>query len=120
MPPLALPGKEHMSRAKEIWDEMGLPKLNVQMPWHGYSLGAWHKIWDEAGHRAATGDYLENGRISKSLSVVGLKPETKLDPDSGKPFKSWFIAYHIWWRPITNSGLYSQTLDTLASQIEWR
>ena len=88
MPPLALPGKEHMSRAKEIWDEMGLPKLNVQMPWHGYSLGAWHKIWDEAGHRAATGDYLENGRISKSLSVVGLKPETKLDPDSGKPFKS--------------------------------
>jgi 4-hydroxy-3-polyprenylbenzoate decarboxylase len=88
MPPLALPGKEHMSRAKEIWDEMGLPKLNVQMPWHGYSLGAWHKIWDEAGQRAATGDYLENGRISKSLSVVGLKPETKLDPDSGKPFKS--------------------------------
>ena len=45
-------------------------------------------VGDEAGHRAATGDYLENGRISKSLSVVGLKPETKLDPDSGKPFKS--------------------------------
>ena len=88
MPPLALPGKEHMARAKEIWDEMGLPKLNVQMPWHGYSLGAWHKIWDDAGHRAANGDYLENGRISKSLSVKGLKPETKLDPDSGKPFKS--------------------------------
>ncbi len=46
------------------------------------------KIWDEAGRRAANGDYLENGRISKSLSVMGLKPETKLDPDSGKPFKS--------------------------------
>ena len=27
-----------MSRAKEIWDEMGLPKLNVQMPWHGCSV----------------------------------------------------------------------------------
>ena len=86
MPPLALPGKDYMERAKDIWEELGLPKLNVQKPWHGYSLGAWHQVWDEAGRRAATGDYLENGRISAALTQDGLKPETKLDPDTGKPF----------------------------------
>ena len=84
MPPLALPAKQHMQRAMEIWQELGLPKLNVKSPWHGYSLGAWHEIWDAAGQRAAAGEYLENGRISAKLAVEGLKPETKVDPDSSK------------------------------------
>ncbi len=84
MPPLALPAKQHMQRAMEIWQELGLPKLNVKSPWHGYSLGAWHEIWDAAGQRAAAGDYLENGRISAKLAVEGLKPETKVDPDGSK------------------------------------
>jgi len=88
MPPLALPGKDYMERAMHIWDEMGLPKLNVQMPWHGYSLGAWHQIWDAAGQRAAAGDYLENGRISATQCVEGIKPETKLDPNTCKPFST--------------------------------
>ena len=87
MPPLALPGKEYMERAKDIWDELGLPQLNVQMPWHGYSLGAWHKIWDDAGRRAAAGDYLENGRISREQTQENLKPESKLDPDTALPMK---------------------------------
>ena len=84
MPPLALPAKQHMQRAMEIWQELGLPKLNVKSPWHGYSLGAWHEIWDAAGQRAAAGEYLENGRISAKLAVEGLKPETKVDPDGLK------------------------------------
>ena len=84
MPPLALPAKQHMQRAMEIWQELGLPKLNVKSPWHGYSLGAWHEIWDAAGQRAAAGEYLENGRISATLAVEGLKPETKVDPDGSK------------------------------------
>jgi UbiD family decarboxylase len=84
MPPLALPAKQHMQRAMEIWQELGLPKLNIKSPWHGYSLGAWHEIWDAAGQRAAAGNYLENGRISAKLAVEGLKPETKVDPDGSK------------------------------------
>ena len=84
MPPLALPAKQHMQRAMEIWQELGLPKLNVKSPWHGYSLGAWHEIWGAAGQRAAAGEYLENGRISAKLAVEGLKPETKVDPDGSK------------------------------------
>ncbi len=39
--PVALPKKEFMERAKEIWDELGLPALKPESPWHGYDLGIW-------------------------------------------------------------------------------
>ncbi|MBF9036104.1 UbiD family decarboxylase [Rhodobacterales bacterium HKCCE2091] len=84
MPPLALPAKEFMERAKGIWEEMDLPRLTPQSPWHGYSLGAWHEIWDQAAERAARGDYLENGKISGRLQREGLKPETRVDPDESQ------------------------------------
>ena len=81
MPPLALPARDYMERAKDIWEEMGLPRLTPQAPWHGYSLGAWHEVWDAAAKRAADGEYLENGRISAQLQVEGLKPEASVDPE---------------------------------------
>ena len=34
-----------------------------------------------AAKRAATGDYLENGRISEKQQQKGLKPETKFRPE---------------------------------------
>ena len=37
--------------------------------------------WDAAAKRAATGDYLENGRISEKQQQKGLKPETKFRPE---------------------------------------
>ena len=81
MPPLALPKREHMERAKLIWEELGLPALRPQPPWHGYSLGDWHPEWDAAAERAVKGNYLENGRISLARRRKGLKPETKFRPD---------------------------------------
>lgn len=85
MPPLALPKREYMERAREIWEEMDLPRLTPQSPWHGYQLGAWHPVWDAAALRAAKGDYIENGRISLAHQQKGLKPETRFDPDSDEP-----------------------------------
>ena len=41
MPPLALPREEFMVRAKGIWEELQLPRLTPQSPWHGYELGNW-------------------------------------------------------------------------------
>jgi len=35
MPPLALPKREYMERARKIWEELGLPKLRPQAPWFG-------------------------------------------------------------------------------------
>ncbi|GGE31016.1 carboxylase [Agaricicola taiwanensis] len=84
MPPLALPGKEYMERAKAIWEELDLPRLSPQAPWHGYSLGAWHRVWDAAAQRAARGEYLENGKISKELQIEGLKPESRVDPEESE------------------------------------
>jgi len=40
-PPLSLPKKEYMVRARELWEELGLPKLTPQEPWHGYLMGLW-------------------------------------------------------------------------------
>lgn len=78
MPPLALPKRQFMEEAKEIWDELGLPKLTPQEPWHGYSLGDWTEGWDETAARAVAGDYLENGRRSDQKKRSGLKPETQI------------------------------------------
>jgi 4-hydroxy-3-polyprenylbenzoate decarboxylase len=82
LPPLALPKKEYMERAKAIWDELGLPALRPEPPWHGYSLGDWLPEWDAAARRAVEGRYLENGRISESRRRKGVKPETKFRPES--------------------------------------
>jgi 4-hydroxy-3-polyprenylbenzoate decarboxylase len=81
MPPLALPTREYMERAKKIWEKLGLPALRPEAPWFGYSLGDWLPEWDQAAQRAATGRYLENGRISAQQRRKGVKPETKFRPD---------------------------------------
>ncbi|HEV8016001.1 MAG TPA: UbiD family decarboxylase [Stellaceae bacterium] len=81
MPPLALPKREYMERAQKIWEKLGLPALRPEAPWFGYSLGDWSPKWDEAAARAATGRYLENGRISAQQKKKGVKPETKFRPE---------------------------------------
>ena len=81
MPPLALPKREYMERARRIWDELGLPALRPQPPWFGYSLGDWLPQWDQAAERAVHGLYQENGRISQAQQRQGVKPETKFRPD---------------------------------------
>lgn len=76
MPPLALPKREYMERAKELWDELGLPPLNPESPWHGYSLGDWTEEWDNLAERAAAGDYLGNGKRSAQRRRSNIKPNT--------------------------------------------
>ncbi len=44
-----------MERARQIWDELGLPALTPQPPWHGYSLGDWDAAWDTYASRAVAG-----------------------------------------------------------------
>ena len=59
--PVALPSREFMEHAKDIWAELGLPKLAPKSPWFGYELGYWPKEWAEAAKLAAEGRYLETG-----------------------------------------------------------
>jgi hypothetical protein len=58
-PPISLPKREYMERAKVIWEELGLPKLKPESPWFGYSLGEWSPEFDAAALRATRGDSLD-------------------------------------------------------------
>ncbi len=76
MPPLALPAEPFMMRAKEIWEELGLPPLSPQSPWHGYSLGDWSDPWDRFAEAAVAGDWEESGENTHARRRGGMKPET--------------------------------------------
>ncbi len=79
MPPLALPGKEYMEEAKELWEKLGLPALRPENPWHGYSLGDWHDHWEQGAKRAADSEYLENGKLTLARQqTTGMIPETSV------------------------------------------
>ena len=80
MPPLALPKKQYMERARELWVELGLPALRPQPPWHGDTSGDWLPEWEAAAKRTVLGRYLENGIISQTQRRKGVKPETKFRP----------------------------------------
>jgi len=75
-PPLALPKREYMERARKIWEELGLPALTPQPPWHGYSLGDWDSVWDVYASRAVAGRWEETGKETFARRRAGLTPET--------------------------------------------
>jgi 4-hydroxy-3-polyprenylbenzoate decarboxylase len=75
-PPLALPKREYMEGARKIWDELGLPPLTPQPPWHGYSLGDWDAAWDVYASRAVAGKWEETGKETLARRRGGLTPET--------------------------------------------
>lgn len=76
MPPLALPRKEFMSRARVIWEELQLPRLTPQSPWHGYELGDWDEQWSDYAKRAVDGEWETNGAMTAAVQKGGMKPET--------------------------------------------
>jgi 4-hydroxy-3-polyprenylbenzoate decarboxylase len=60
-PPVSLPKKEYMEKARNIWEEEGLPALKVTKPWYGYSLGFWTEEFEQEAQLAMKGQYLETG-----------------------------------------------------------
>jgi UbiD family decarboxylase len=60
-PPISLPKREYMERAKVIWEELGLPALKPQTPWFGYPLGEWPDELEQAAQLAVQGDYFKTG-----------------------------------------------------------
>jgi len=60
-PPISLPKKEYMERARKLWDKLGLPKLEPELPWYGYSLGDWNPELDEEAKLAVAGEFWKTG-----------------------------------------------------------
>ncbi len=75
-PPLALPGREFMEHARTIWEELKLPPIAPQPPWHGYSLGDWEAAYDVYAKRAVEGRWEESGAETIKRRRGGLIPET--------------------------------------------
>jgi len=90
-PPVSLPKRPYMERAKKIWEELGLPALKPEAPWFGYSLGEWSDEFDEAAERAVKGDYFETGKeiAKRRRKDVAMNTEVRdLDgPKAKKPKK---------------------------------
>jgi UbiD family decarboxylase len=84
MPPLALPAREFMENAKTIWEELGLPALTVQSPWHGYTLGDWTETWETFARRTIAGDWEVTGRETFARQRTGVAPETPTKEGSAK------------------------------------
>jgi 4-hydroxy-3-polyprenylbenzoate decarboxylase len=78
-PPISLPKREYMENAKKIWEELGLPKLQPQTPWFGYSLGEWSEEFDQAAQQAVAGDYYTYGEtlIARRRSDVAMNTEIR-------------------------------------------
>ena len=88
MPPLALPKREFMERARTIWNELGLPPISPQPPWHGYSLGDWDEHYDVYARRAVEGRWAESGEETIKRRRGGLIPETPARNVEGAAKKS--------------------------------
>ena len=78
MPPVALPKREFMEDARRLWNELGLPELKPESPWHGYSLGEWSDEWDMMAKRATDGEYLRNGERTWQMRRRLPDPQTPL------------------------------------------
>ena len=78
-PPVSLPKKPFMEKAKKIWEELGLPPLKPEQPWFGYSLGEWTDEFDEAAEAAVRGDYFETGKkiAKRRRSDVAMNTEVR-------------------------------------------
>ena len=83
-PPLSLPKREYMERAREIWEELGLPELEPQDPWYGYSMGIWPDDLDEEARMAAEGDY---EKVSEGLK------DTRVEIPEGETLESMRLEW---------------------------
>lgn len=84
-PPVALPKRQYMEHAREIWEGvLGLPKIEPETPWFGYSLGDWSEALDIEADRAVSGDFWETGRDHerRRRNDVGMNADIK-DVDEG-------------------------------------
>ena len=48
-----------MEKALEIWQEEGLPHLQLKTPWYGYSLGSWTAEDQAKADEATKGKYYQ-------------------------------------------------------------
>ena len=61
---------------RQIWEELGLPELDPQEPWYGYTLGMWPEDLDMEARMATEGDHAKVAEILKRTRVELSEGET--------------------------------------------
>ena len=79
--PVALPQREFMERAKQIWERLGLPPLKPESPWHGYDLGYWPEDLARQARMAAASDYFALGRETGNQRRKDVEMNTPVERD---------------------------------------
>ena len=62
-PPVALPKREFMEKARALWEELGLTPLKLREPWWGQNLGCWSDEEEEQANLAVKGEYYKTGEV---------------------------------------------------------
>ena len=85
-PPISLPKKEYMERSRELWEKFGLPKLEPESPWYGYSLGDWNSELEGEAELATAGEHWKTGeKFSRERrSTREIPPNTSYYSSKGK------------------------------------
>ena len=82
-PPISLPKREYMERARVLWERLGLPPLRPEAPWFGISLGNWPKELEAEAELAVQGRYFENGASAEARRRTDVAMNTPIrDVDS--------------------------------------
>jgi 4-hydroxy-3-polyprenylbenzoate decarboxylase len=80
--PVALPKREFMEHAREIWNRLGLPPLKAESPWHGYDLGHWPAELARQADLATRSEYFSLGTEIARQRRSDVAMNTPLDRDA--------------------------------------
>ena len=100
-PPISLPKREYMERAREIWQELGLPPLKPEAPWYGYSLGDWPEELEQAAQLAVKGEYFQTGEklVQRRRKDAGRPARRHRSPPGCGPCRRATRPWRRWRRP---------------------
>ena len=59
--PVSLPRRDFMEAARQRWERLSMPPLDLATPWHGYPLSAWTAENASEAELAIAGRYFETG-----------------------------------------------------------
>ena len=62
-PPISLPKREYMEKARALWNELGLPPLRPQTPWYGElpPIPQWDAELEAEAELAVAGEHYKTG-----------------------------------------------------------
>jgi 4-hydroxy-3-polyprenylbenzoate decarboxylase len=69
-PPVSLPRQEFMERALELWQELGLPPLQLRAPWYGQAGEWWTEEQAQEAELALEGRYYETAEKFRRQRVA--------------------------------------------------